>query len=84
MSASCESCRFSDVAIVTFAAGDQHPEGEQPATVCHRYPPQALAIDGEVAYTWPTVWPGDWCGEWQPRPEQAATEARVPLGPPRR
>lgn len=83
MTASCQTCRFADMAIVHFAPGDQHPEGDQPATVCHRYPPQALAFDGEAAYTWPTVFPGDWCGEYQARPEDLTPPARVPLGPPR-
>lgn len=50
--------------IVTYAPGDAHPEGEQPALMCRAHPPTTVVIDGDVAHVWPTVEAHDYCGEW--------------------
>lgn len=72
---SCETCRFSDLAMLV---------NEGPVTECHRFPPMTVPPfeqpepfideDGEQyeyevhePHRWPVVRPTDWCGEWKPK-----------------
>jgi hypothetical protein len=55
---SCADCRYSQI--------DHDDDGsfeDGPLLRCHRFPPQLLALDGDVAQSWPNVTETDWCGE---------------------